>query len=165
MKHQKTVSRMIKSAAGSTGLLHTISKPTTWRRRGQILKEEEEDAKPLARCEEKRKEWAKHWQCGKAVQDQKNRAWRSEELKKLEEDMPRLIESDLDKASRLRKAKTGVGCGGFHPKVPLDLTREARGEVVEFLAKVEQCGNWRQQTCTTMFFLIPKNVTSERQLR
>ena len=25
-------------------------------------------------------------------------------------------------------------------------------------------GNWPQQACTTMFFLIPKNVTSERPL-
>ena len=31
------------------------------------------------------------------------------------------------------KAKTGVGCDGFHPKVPLDLTNETNGEVVEFL--------------------------------
>ena len=28
--------------------------------------------------------------------------------------------------------------------------------------KVEQSGKWPQQACTTMFFLIPKNVTSER---
>ena len=27
---------------------------------------------------------------------------------------------------------------------------------------VEQGGRWPQQACTTMFFLIPKNVTSER---
>ena len=43
---------------------------------------------------------------------------------------------DSSQASRLRR-KTGVGCDGFHPKVPLDLTRETRGEVVEFLEKVE----------------------------
>ena len=33
--------------------------------------------------------------------------------------------------------------------------------MVKFLAKGEQCGRWPPQTCTTMFFLIPKNVTSE----
>ena len=60
------------------------------------------------------------------------------------------------------KAKTRVGCDGFHPKVPLDLTKETRGG--EFLEKVEQSGNWPQQACTTMFFLIPKNVTSERPI-
>ena len=26
----------------------------------------------------------------------------------------------------------------------------------------EQCGRWPQQACTTMFFMIPKNVTSDR---
>ena len=33
---------------------------------------------------------------------------------------------------------------------------------MEFLEKVEQSGKWPQQACTTLFFLIPKNVTSER---
>ena len=59
-------------------------------------------------------------------------------------------------------AKTGVGCDGFYPKVLLDLTKETIGEIVEFLEKVEQSGKWPQQACTTMFYLIPKNVTSER---
>ena len=50
----------------------------------QILKEEEGDAKPVARCEEKRKV------CASEVQDQKDKPWRNEEeLKTLEEDMPR----------------------------------------------------------------------------
>ena len=35
---------------------------------------------------------------------------------------------------------------------------------MEFLEKVEQSGKWTQQVCTTMFFLIPKNVTSERPI-
>ena len=39
----------------------------------QILKTEEEGAKPLAGCEEKRKDWAKHWQGGKEVPNQKNK--------------------------------------------------------------------------------------------
>ena len=43
----------------------------------------------------------------------------------------------MEKASRLYKAKTGVGCDGFHPKVLLDLTKETRGKIVEFLEKVE----------------------------
>ena len=45
---------------------------------------------------------------------------------------------------------------------PLDLTKETRGEIVDFLEKVEQ--RWPQQACTTMFFLIPKNVTSARPI-
>ena len=60
VEHQKLVSRMITSADVGTGLLHKITKPTVWRGGLQILMEEEEDAKPLARCEEKRREWTKH---------------------------------------------------------------------------------------------------------
>ena len=52
----------------------------------------------------------------------------------------------------------------FHQKVHLYLTQETRGKIVDFLEKVEQSGKWPQQACTTMFFLIPKNVTSERPI-
>ena len=62
------------------------------------------------------------------------------------------------------KAKTGVGCDSFQPKVPLNLTKEMRGGIVEFLKKVEQSGKCPQQACTMMFLLIPKNVTSERPI-
>ena len=75
LEHQKLVSSMIKSAEGGTGLLHNITKPTAGRGGVQILKEEEEDAKPFARCEEKRKEWAKHWQCDTKVRDLKDMPW------------------------------------------------------------------------------------------
>ena len=70
----------------------------------------------------------------------KNKPWRNEELKECEEAFPRLKEGDLEKASRLCRAKAGVGCDGFHPKIPWDLTKETRGEIVEFLEKVEQSG-------------------------
>ena len=40
-------------------------------------------------------------------------------------------------------------------------SEETRREVVKFI-EIEQCGRWPQQECTTTFFLIPKNVTSER---
>ena len=43
--------KMIKSAEGSGALLHKITKPTMWRGGVQILKEEEEDARLLDRCE------------------------------------------------------------------------------------------------------------------
>ena len=42
------------------------------------------------------------------------------------------------------------------PKIPLNLTKETRGEVVELWEKMEQSGKWPQQACTPMFFLIPK---------
>ena len=58
--HQRKVSHMIKNADGSAGLLHRITKPTASRGGVQILKEEEEDARLMKRCEEKRKEWARH---------------------------------------------------------------------------------------------------------
>ena len=44
------------------------------------------------------------------------------------------MESDLKKAARNCKAKTGVGCDG---KVSLDVEKETRGEVGAFLEKVE----------------------------
>ena len=48
---------------------------------------------------------------------------KNEELKKSEEALPRLKECGLEKISRMYKAKTGVGCDGFHPKVSLDVTK------------------------------------------
>ena len=90
---------MIKSAEGNAGLLHKITKPTMWRGGVQILKKEE-DARLLDRCEAKRKEWAKHWQCDESVQNVEDKPWKNEELKKLEEALPMLHECDLEKASR-----------------------------------------------------------------
>ena len=45
--HQRKVEQMIKSAEGSAGLLHRITKPTPWRRSAQILEKEEEVVRPL----------------------------------------------------------------------------------------------------------------------
>ena len=36
--------------------------------------------------------------------------------------------------------------------------------ITDFSMKVEQCGFWLEHACTTMFFLIPKHVTSERPI-
>ena len=78
----------------------------------QILAKEEEDAKPLPRCEEKRKEWARHWHCGTEVKNQENKPWKNEELKKLEEDLPRLQESAIAKEAKTYKAKAAMRCDG-----------------------------------------------------
>ena len=43
-----------------------------------------------------------------------------------------VLEKALEKAAKNYKAPTVVGCVGFHPKVPLDLEKETRGDVVEF---------------------------------
>ena len=80
--HQQSVNQMIKSSEGSAGLLHKITKPTAWRGGAQILKKEEEDVRLLDRCEAKKKEWAKHWQCGEDVQHVKEKHWKNEELRK-----------------------------------------------------------------------------------
>ena len=81
--HQRKVEKMIKSAEGSVGLLQKITKPTMWRRGGvQILeRKREEEARLLGRCEAKRKEWSKHWQCNEEIQTMQNKPWRNEELK------------------------------------------------------------------------------------
>ena len=93
---------MIKGAEGSVGLLHNISKPTAWRRGAQILVNEEEDARLLDRCEAKRKECAKHWQCDEEVQNVEDKHWKNEEFRKLEEALPRLKEChNSEKVSRL----------------------------------------------------------------
>ena len=124
----------------------------------QILKEEEEDdAKLVAGCGEKRKELANRWQCDTKVQDLNDKPWKNEEMKNSEEDVPRFKEGDVERAARNCKAKTGVGCDGFHPKVPLGLAKHEE----------KWRRSWRRWhsvggACTTMFLLIPKNVTSER---
>ena len=112
--HDKLVSRMIISADGSTGLFQF----SAWRGAGgQILMKDEEDAKSIARCEEQMQDWAKHCQCREEVQDAEDKPWRNEELKKLEKDMPRLLEKELGNAAKTHKEKTGAGCDGFHPRV------------------------------------------------
>ena len=121
--HQRKIILMIKSADGSARLLHRSTKHTEWRGGVQILKEE--DVTPMDRCEEKRKEWARHWQCDADVQNQENRPWENEELKKAEDDLPRLPECYLAKA-KTWKARTGVDCDGVHPKVPSDLAKETK---------------------------------------
>ena len=79
------------------------------------------------RCEEKMNESAKHWQCDSEVQPQEEKPWRNERLGK------------FAGAGRNYKAAVGVGCNGFRPRFPSELSRETREEVVKFLEKVEQC--------------------------
>ena len=64
--------------------------------------------------------------------------------------LARLKEEDLAKAAGSHT--TWVVCDVFHSEVFLDISKESRGEVVEFLAKVEQRGRWPERGCTTMFF-------------
>ena len=66
--HQHKVAQMIKSAEGS--------KPAARRAGAQILKKGEEDARLLDLCEAKKKEWAKHSQCGEDVQNVEEKLWK-----------------------------------------------------------------------------------------
>ena len=91
--HQQRVTQMIKSAEGSAGLLHEITKPTSWRGGAQILEKEEEDARLLDRCEATVKEWANLWQCNEEAQNVKDKPWKNEERSKWEEALPRLQKS------------------------------------------------------------------------
>ena len=97
--HQNKVTQMMESA----GLLHKISEPTACRGGAQIFVNEDEDARLLDRCEAKRKEWAKHWQCDEEVQNVEEKPWKNEDLRSAEEALPMLKECGLEKVSRLYK--------------------------------------------------------------
>ena len=67
--------------------------------------------------------------------------------------------------ARHHKAKTEQGAMAFIPKIRWITPRnKKRRGVVDLLEMVEQCVRCPWQACTTMFFLIPKNVTSERPI-
>ena len=54
------------------------------------------------------------------------------------------------RATSCYKASARVGADGFHPKVLLDLSTDTNGNMWYY---------W--QTGTLLFFVVPKNVTSE----
>ena len=120
VEHQKLVSRMTQHCWWrNRSFLHKITTPTAWRGGVQILKEYEEDVKPSARCEEKRKELATHWQCDTEVQNLQDKPWGHEELRSVEEGMPRV------KGKRgITRQRQEQGADGFHPKNPLDYTKK-----------------------------------------
>ena len=163
--HQQKVNQMIKSAEGSAGPLHKITKPAAWTGGAQILKKEEEGARLLDRCEAKWKEWAKHWQCDESVQNMEDKPWNNEELKKLVEALPRLKECDLEKESRFYKAKDKSGMRRLPPE-----------RLLEFDERNMQrnCGvagnggtKWKMAAASLrndVLFLIPNTVTCERPI-
>ena len=60
-------------------------------------------------CTKSPKAKRKEWQCDEEVQKVEEKLWKIEELRRLEEALPRLKECHLEKVSRLYNAKTGVG--------------------------------------------------------
>ena len=85
---------------------------------------------------------------------------RNEELRNLEEGLPRLIEENWKRAARSYQATSGVGCDGFHSKAPPDLSKETMRTC--FLRSLSSVGEMAASSLHEMFFLIPKNFTSER---
>ena len=101
-------------------------------RGGAQILEKEGDARLWDRCEANREWWAKHWQCEESVQNLDDKFWKYGIEK---------IRGSFTDAKSVRVGKSfekeqgeKKGCDGKRP----------------------------QQACTTMFFLIWKNVTSER---
>ena len=88
----------------------------------------------------------------------------NEELKRLEETLPKLKGSLLEEVSKLYRAKTGVGCDGIHPAGSPGLDKRDERRVVEILG--EGGAEW-QMAATILLtdaLLDPKNVTSERPI-
>ena len=72
--HQQKVNQMIKSVEGSAGLaLDHEARSMEWE--SADLGDGEEDVRPLGRCEAKRKEWSKQWQCDASVQNMEDKLW------------------------------------------------------------------------------------------
>ena len=60
-----------------------------------------------------------------------DKPWRNEELNECEEALPRLKEGNRKGVNVVQRQKTGVGCDGFHPKVPwLDKRNKRRNRGV-----------------------------------
>ena len=105
----------------------------------QVVKEVETDAESMKRCEEKRKDWAGHWQCDAEVSDMEDKPWRNEEIKSLEEGLPRLTRENLESAAWSYEAATGVGSDGFHPKGYARRAKRNEGRNGEVFSK--QCSS------------------------
>ena len=102
------VRHMIKSADGGTGLLHKITMPAAERRSadsgggrgrcqalGQMRGEEKNNGQYIGSATRR---------CKKT----EDKPWRNDELRSMEEGMQSFSESDLEKAARNYKVKTGV---------------------------------------------------------
>ena len=113
---------MIKSAEGRAGLLHKITKPTAWRGGAQILRERRRGRQAVGQSIGNVTKVCSIW---------RNKPWQNEELKQIGGSLAKANRVRLEKGFEIVQGKRGgVGCGGFHPKVPLDLTKVTRVEVV-----------------------------------
>ena len=140
LSDNKASTQMIKSVEGSAGLLHKITKPAAWRGGAQILEKAEEDVRRLDRCEAKRKEWAKRWQCDESVQNMEDKAWKIEELKELEEALSRLKERELETASRLIKEQDAMAST---PEFPWIRQQKQEEKWRNSWKRWKQSGKWK----------------------
>ena len=62
---------------------------------------------------------------------------------------------------KLRSLEEELSVAGFTPNFRLTCQKKREVKLRNSSKKVEQCGRWPQQACTTMSFQIPTNVTRE----
>ena len=75
----------------------------------------------------------------------------------VEEALPPTKAEELQGAASSHKASTGVGTDDFHPDVPPDLGSNTSWQIVEFLAKVKQCGYCQFRPAHTYSFFQRKS--------
>ena len=109
--HEKLVEKFFCNGEGSAAFLHTVTRPTLRRGRCiQILGEVCDDADPLKRVQEQRKEWRKQWQIDTEAQKPDDNPWKNIGLREKEE--------GKRTAARDPKLQILEGCGNtqFPPK-------------------------------------------------
>ena len=108
--HQRKVQKMVKSAAGSPGLLHKITKANDVEERSTDPEEKGRRRECAGTLRSKKKKNGQNiCSAMRKLRSMQKKPWRNEELKECEEALPRLKEGDLEKASRLYKAKNRCG--------------------------------------------------------
>ena len=65
-----------------------------------MLEELEEGLEPMRWCEEKEREWARHWHCESEAQAMEEKLWRNEELRSFEEGLQKLKEESFQEKVR-----------------------------------------------------------------
>ena len=117
----------------------------------QFLEEEEEDARLLARCEEKRRAWAVQHGGARSL-GQAGEKWEVEKI------------GGRRAGVEGRRFRSSGSVMDFILKF-FPTCRKKREETWwNSLRMWNKCGRWPQQACTTMFFLVPKNVASDRPI-
>ena len=131
----------------------------------QNLKEIAEDAKLLDRCEAKKKNGQeRHRQCGEDVQNIGRQALEKGGVEKVGGSIANAGRVRVGRSVEIVQGKDRSWMQWLPPQSPPEFDNTNDGKIVEFLEKVELSGRLPQQACTTMFFLMPKNVTSERPI-